>query len=94
MSWLVASTFADSNEIFAALTLRLSTRNIKFILKLHIFDLCHLLSYINFILPTTLIEKHFVRADESCINKKVSIIIKSINYTVYLIIGNYRSMKL
>ena len=59
MSWLVASTsIADSNEIFAALTLRLSTCNIKFILKPHKFDLCHLLLYY-FILPTNLIENTF-----------------------------------
>ena len=50
MSWLEASTFADSNEIFAALTLRLSTCNIKFILKLHKFDLCHLLLYLSCLL--------------------------------------------
>lgn len=51
MSWLVASTsIADSNEIFAALTLRLSTYNIKFILKLHKFDLCHLLLYLSCLL--------------------------------------------
>ena len=50
MSWLVASTFADSNEIFAALTLRLSTCNIKFTLKLHKFDLCHLLLYLSCLL--------------------------------------------
>lgn len=47
-SWLVASTsIADSNEIFAALTPRLSTCNIKFILKPHKFDLCHLLLYLS-----------------------------------------------
>ena len=50
MSWLVASTFADSNEIFAALTLKLSTCNIKFILKLHKFDLYHLLLYLSCLL--------------------------------------------
>lgn len=50
MSWLVVSTFADSNEIFAALTLRLSTCNIKFTLKLHKFDLCHLLLYLSCLL--------------------------------------------
>ena len=50
MSWLEASTFADSNEIFAALTLRLSTCNIKFILKLHKFDLCHLLLHLSCLL--------------------------------------------
>ena len=50
-SRLVASTsIADSNEIFAALTLRLSTCNIKFILKLHKFDLCHLLLYLSCLL--------------------------------------------
>ena len=48
MSWLVASTsIADSNEIFAALTLRLTTCNIKFILKPHKFDLCHLLLHLS-----------------------------------------------
>lgn len=81
MSRLVASTsIADSNEIFAALTLRLSTCNIKFILKPHKFDLCHLLLYLS--CPLISLKKHFVWADEYCSNEKVSIIIKSINYTV------------